>query len=505
MMKGVPMGASQLFIDGEFVDAANGATFETRNPSNGSVVRTIARAGREDVVRAVGAARRAFDEGPWPTMSPWDRSRILVRMGEMLAERQSELSMTEAQDAGHTMRMANLFTIPLGLYHWQFLAEASQRLELTQPVPPTDFPAPAWEFVQREPYGVCAGIIPWNFPFIMAVWKTAPALATGNTLVLKPSPYTPLTALELAAIAEEAGLPSGVLNVVPGTGVVAGEALVEDPRVDKIAFTGSTDVGRRIMQLASATVKKLTLELGGKSANIILDDADLDIAVPGALWATYLHSGQICHSGTRCLVPAGLYDEVTARMVELAEGMKVGDAMDFETDMGPLVDRRQLDMVRRYVQVGLDEGAKLLTGGAEPAHAPDGGFYFQPTIFGDVENAMRIAQEEIFGPVLSVIRYESVEEAIRIANDSIYGLAGAVWSRDIPRALWVAGRLRTGTVWINDYHLISPAAPFGGYKQSGVGRELGTWGLSEFLQTKYLRVDQTPGKEQKFWFQVLGL
>jgi aldehyde dehydrogenase (NAD+) len=425
-------------------------------------------------------------------MTPQERSVVLLRMAVLLQERQADLCQLEAEDAGHTLRCANLFTVPLGIYHWQYMAEEARRLEYTEPVPPTDFPAPAWQFVQREPFGVCAGVIPWNFPFIMAVWKAAPALATGNTLVLKPSPYTPVTALELAAAAQEAGLPKGVLNVVPGTGTVAGETLVTDPRVDRIAFTGSTAVGRRIMQLAAANVTPVGLELGGKGPTILLEDADLDIAIPGALWAVYLHGGQMCEAGTRCFVPAGMYDEVAARLVELTEGLKVGSALDFETDIGPLVDHRQVSTVKRYVQIGLDEGAKLLTGGDVPTSVPQGGYYFQPTIFGGVENTMRIA-------------YESVEEAIRLANETIYGLAGSVWSRDVPRALSVAKRIKAGTVWVNDHHLLSAAAPHGGYKQSGVGRELGRWGLDEYLQIKHVHVDQTPTKEQKFWYQIIGL
>jgi aldehyde dehydrogenase (NAD+) len=495
----------QLFIDGKFVDAANGATFETRNPSDGTVVAAVARAGREDIDQAVAAARRAFDEGPWPTMSPRQRSDVLLRMAKLLQDRQAELSKLEAEDAGHTLRAANLFTIPIGIYHWQYFAEEAERISYTEPVPRTDFPAPAWQFVRREPYGVCAGIIPWNFPFIMAVWKSGPALATGNTVVLKPSPYTPLTALELARVAQEAGLPDGVLNVVPGTGTVAGEALVRDPRVDRVGFTGSTAVGKRVMQLASGTLKQITLELGGKGPTILLDDADLDIAVAGALWSVYLHSGQMCEAGTRCFIPAAMYDEVVARLVEVSETLKVGSALDFETDIGPLIDHRQVDTVKRYVQLGLDEGAKLLTGGDVPQGVPEGGYYFQPTIFGNVQNSMKIAQEEIFGPVLSVIKYESVEDAVRMANDTVYGLSGSVWSRDIPRALEVAGRLRLGTVWINDHHIFSAAAPHGGYKQSGIGRELGRWGLDEYLQVKHVHVDQTPTKQQKFWYQVIGL
>ncbi|MFN2615437.1 MAG: aldehyde dehydrogenase, partial [Actinomycetota bacterium] len=409
--------------------------------------------------------------------------------------------------AGHTLRMANLFSIALGVEHWRALAQLSSTIGEYEPVPWNDFPAVQWGIVRREPYGVTAAITPWNFPFILMMWKAAPALATGNSIVIKPATYTPLSTLEFARILQETDLfPPGVINIVPGAGAAAGEELASNPMVDKVAFTGSTEVGRRIMQLASGTVKKTTLELGGKSANILLDDADLDIAVPGALWATFLHQGQVCHSGTRLFVPASLHDEMIARLVETAEGLKIGSAMDFESDMGPLIHRTQYETVERYVRAGLDEGAKLVTGG-ERAHVAgcDGGYFYKPTIFTDVTNDMKIAQEEIFGPVLSVIRYESVEDAIRIANDSIYGLGGGVWSRDIPRAINVAKRIKTGTVWINDYHLLNAYAPFGGYKQSGVGRELGTWGLREYQQTKYIHVDQVPSKDQKFWFQVLGL
>jgi aldehyde dehydrogenase (NAD+) len=496
----------KLFIGGGFTDAESGETFETTNPSTGEVVAEVAKGGPKDVERAVATARKAFDEGPWPNMTPAERTKVMLDAFEKIKEREPEIAQLEAEDAGHTMRMANLFTIPYSNEYWRHLAELAQRLEYQEPVEDYGFPTPAWDFVLREPYGVCAGIIPWNVPYMMAIWKIAPAIATGNTCVIKPATYTPASACALAEILAETDIPPGVVNVVPGSGAAAGEALCTDPRVDKIAFTGSTEVGRRIMQLASGTVKKVTLELGGKSPNILLDDADLEIAIPGSIWAMYMHQGQICHAGTRLFVPAGLYDEVTARLVETVEGLKVGSAMDFESDLGPLINKTQFDTVDRYVQMGQDEGAKLLTGGHRvTGDGLDAGWFYEPTIFGEVSNDMKIAQEEIFGPVLAVIRYEGVEDAVRMANDSIYGLGGAVWSRDIPRALEVAKRIRTGTVWVNDYHLVSPAAPFGGYKQSGIGREHGAWGLKEYLQTKYVRVDQVPTKEQKFWYQVIGL
>ncbi|MHB8510847.1 MAG: aldehyde dehydrogenase family protein [Actinomycetota bacterium] len=497
----------KLLINGEFVDAASGETFDSHNPSDGSLVATVAKGGREDMKRAVGAAREAFDSGVWSDMPQAERSQRLTKLWEILVNKVSDLSMLEAEDAGHTVRMANLFSIALGVEHLRALADLANKIGEWEPVPFNEMPALSLGLVHREPYGVTAAITPWNFPFILMMWKVAPALATGNTCVVKPATYTPATTAEFAKIVAESGLiPNGVLNVVPGAGGAAGEELASNPGIDKVAFTGSTEVGRRIMQLASGTVKKVTLELGGKSANILLDDADLDSAIPGSLFATFLHSGQICHSGTRLLVPSSIHDEVVSRLVDAAESLTVGSAMDFGTDMGPLVHRTQYETVERYVQIGLEEGAKLACGGQRvEIKGLEAGYYYKPTIFTGVNNGMRIAQEEIFGPVLSVIKYDSVEDAIKIANDSIYGLGGGVWSRDIPRALNVAKRIRTGTVWVNDYHLLSAYAPFGGYKQSGIGRELGAWGLREYQQTKYIHIDQTPNKDQKFWYQILGL
>ncbi|MFP5225457.1 MAG: aldehyde dehydrogenase family protein [Actinomycetota bacterium] len=497
----------QLFSGGEWVDAREGATMKVINPSTGEVCAEVARGGREDMAAAIDSARTAFDEGTWASMPQRERCKRLLELGDVLSDRLGDLAMLESENAGHTMRMANLFSIAVGIEHWKQIAELASTLPEYEPVPFSDYPAPSWGLVRREPFGVTGAITPWNFPFILMIWKVAPALATGNTVVVKPASYTPLSTLEFAKIVAETDLlPPGVLNVIPGGGRDAGEELAASPKVDKVAFTGSTEVGKHIMQIASGNIKKVTLELGGKSANILLDDADMDIAAPGSLWATFLHQGQICHSGTRLFVPRAQHDDIVDRLVGLTEGLKVGDAMDFESDLGPINNAPQLETIERYVELGKKEGAVLATGGKRASvEGCEGGWFHEPTIFADVRNDMQIAQEEIFGPVLGVIPYDSVEDAISMANDSIYGLAGGVWSKDVPRALEVAKRIRTGTVWINDYHLVHGLAPFGGYKQSGIGRELGAWGLREFQQTKYIHVDQSPTKDQKFWFQVLGL
>jgi aldehyde dehydrogenase (NAD+) len=496
------METYQLYIGGKFVPAETEETRPTINPSNEEPIAQVPVATRADAKRAIEAARKAFDSRVWSGMPIKERAKIMLKIADILQSRQEELAQIESADAGATIRKTSMMDIPIGIEHFRALVELGARIPTYEPLPWIDMPAISWNFVNREPIGVCAGIIPWNFPFMMACWKIAPALIMGNTVVLKPASDTPLTALEVAKAAAEAGLPPGVLNVVIGAGSVVGEELCVNPMVDKIALTGSTETGKRVMKLAADTIKKVTLELGGKSPTIICDDADLTNAVDGALFGTFFHQGQVCESGTRCFVPESIYDEFLSRLTARAKCIKIGDTADYETCMGPVVSASQYKTVMGYIEKGRKEGARLVCGGGRPEGLPKG-YFIQPTIFDQVTNASTIAQEEIFGPVLSVIKYKDVDDAIAMANDSIYGLGGAVFTRDIPKAIEIAKRIRTGTVWINDYHLLNALAPFGGYKQSGVGRELGPHGLLEYTQVKHIHVDLALDRSKKFWYDYI--
>jgi aldehyde dehydrogenase (NAD+) len=488
-----------LFIDGESRPAAAGGKFESINPATEEAWATVAAAGDADVDRAVAAARRSFADGVWRRQSREARSQVLARIASLILERSDQLASAEVQDAGGTIRKANMADVPATAQTFQYYADLLLQTP-DEDVFTDDVPVPSKNRVLREPIGVCACITPFNFPMAAASWKIAPAIAAGNSIVVKPSPYTPVTTLLLAQICHEAGVPAGVVNVLAAPGPEIGERLVTHPSVDKIAFTGSTVVGRRIMELAAPAVRKLTLELGGKSPNIVLDDANLESAVRGALFGTFFHAGQVCESGTRLLVHEKIHDSFVERMISAAREIKVGDPMDFASTMGPLISARQLANTERYVAAGRQAGATLVFGGKRPAGK---GYYHEPSIFIGVGNDMPIAREEIFGPVVSVIKFSTDEEALRIANDSIYGLGAAVWSSDLERAQRMAERIDAGTVWINDYHLINVRFPFGGYKQSGFGRELGPWGLSEFQQLKHIHVGQPSGPEEKPYFSLI--
>jgi acyl-CoA reductase-like NAD-dependent aldehyde dehydrogenase len=492
-----------MLINGGWVDTDD--RFEIRSPATEDVVASVAKAGREHTDQAVAAAKAAHEDGEWRRTSPQERAAVLDAIAGRLSEQVNELAVLEARENGAPVRQAAAFQIGFSIAHLHYFADLARSYAFERTGPLLKVPTLASGLVRREPVGVCAAIVPWNFPLLLAMWKIGPALAAGNTIVVKPDEHTPLTLLEFARIAQDCGLPPGVLNVIPGEGAVVGARLASHPDVRKIAFTGSTAVGREIMRMAAGNVKRLTLELGGKGPNIVLDDADLDLAVDGTLFGCLMNQGQACESGTRVIVAAAVHDKFVERLIERAATIKIGDPLDPATDLGPVISAEARDRILRYIETGQAQGAALAYGGGTPVGPQfERGFWVEPTIFTDVRNDMTIAREEIFGPVLSVIRCESTDQAIRIANDTEYGLSAGVWSMDAQRALDVARQLEAGTIWINDWHLVNAAYPFGGYKQSGLGRELGPHALDEYTEEKFIHLDLSGRLDRRAYALLLS-
>ena len=470
-----------MLIDGKWVDAASGKTFPTYNPSSGEVLAYVAEGGKEDIDRAVAAARAAFDSGPWRKLVPSERARLMWKLADLLEKRLEEFAQLESLDNGKPVVMARLADVPVSVDTLRYYAGWATKIEGST-IPLSMQPGGKFlAYTLREPIGVVGQIVPWNFPLVMATLKLGPALAVGCTVVLKPAEQTPLTALLLGELVQEAGFPDGVVNIVPGDGATAGAALAAHPQVDKIAFTGSTEVGKRIVHAATGNLKKLSLELGGKSPNIVFQDAEIDSAIPGAANAIFFNQGEVCVAGSRLYVEDAQFDNVVDGVSKIASGLRIGPGMDTTTQIGPLISQEQLNRVCGYLESGYSEGAKAAAGGKRHGER---GYFVQPTVLVNTSDNMKVVREEIFGPVVTVMPFSDVEDLIAKANNTPYGLAAGVWTRDIKKAHRVAAELRAGTVWVNCYGILDPALPFGGYKQSGWGREMGRQMLDLYTETK---------------------
>jgi aldehyde dehydrogenase (NAD+) len=478
----VAVSATKLLINNRWVPSESGKTFATVNPSTGEEICQIAEADAADVDKAVNAARRAFEHGAWRKIPASERGRLLHRLADLIEKNADELAALESLDNGKPVSIAKAVDVAATVGCFRYFAGWSDKVHgKTIPVD-GDF----FCYTRHEPVGVVGQIIPWNFPMLMLAWKLAPALATGNTVVMKPAEQTPLSALRIGELIVEAGFPEGVVNLLPGFGPTAGAAIAHHMDVDKVAFTGSTEVGRLIMEAAAkSNLKRITLELGGKSPNIVFADTDLDEAVEGAHFGLFFNHGQCCCAGSRVFVEEKIYDQFVEKSGARARKTTVGDPFDPKTEQGPQVDQTQFDKVMGYIESGRDEGAKLVCGGDRVG---DRGYFIQPTVFADVQDEMKIAREEIFGPVMSIIPFKSAEEVVDRANRTTYGLAAAVWTRDIKKAHAIANSVRAGTVWVNCYNVLDTRAPFGGFKQSGIGRELGEYGLQQYTEVKTVTV-----------------
>ncbi|QDQ41745.1 aldehyde dehydrogenase (acceptor) [Methylacidiphilum kamchatkense Kam1] len=471
----------KLFIGGKWVDAVSGKTFPTYDPATGEILAQVAEADKEDVDKAVKAAREAFEKGPWAKMTPSDRGKLIWKLADLIEENLEELAQIESLDNGKPMAVAKAADLPLSIDLFRYMAGWATKIEGNTIPFSLAKPETFVSYTVREPIGVVGQIIPWNFPLLMAAWKLGPALATGCTIVLKPAEQTPLSALWLGELIQQAGFPDGVVNILPGYGETAGAAIASHMDIDKVAFTGSTEVGKIIVKAAASNLKKVSLELGGKSPNIVFSDADLSTAIPGAAFSIFFNHGQCCCAGSRLYIEKKVFDKVVEGVSEEAKKIRLGPGLDPTTQMGPLVSQEQFDRVSSYIRSGISEGGKVVTGGNRYGER---GYFIQPTIFSGVHSNMKIVNEEIFGPVVCAMPFEGVDEIAPVANQTIYGLAAGIWTKDISKAHRLASKLKAGTVWINCYNVFDAALPFGGYKQSGWGREMGHAVLENYLETK---------------------